>query len=264
MSPRFLTYCCLALTLFVTGCGSGDSDAPSADPNAGGKALRVGMNPAFPPLEYVDESGEIVGFEVDLTDALGEELGREIEYVNVAWNGIFGALTNGNIDLIVSAVTITDERKERYLFSDPYIEAGQVLVVRAGDREKYPDLASLSGAKVGAILNTTGHIKLQESEEIGEVVAYENAGLTFLDLMNGNVEAIMMDKPVADYFASQKPESAGKLAVVGDLYTDEQFGIVARPGDAALIRDVNAALETLRANGTYDRIYARWFGEREG
>lgn len=208
-------------------------------------------------MEFVDDTGRIVGLDVDLVTEVARHAGFDADVKNVAWDGIFGALKGGTIDVIASSVTITDDRKAQFDFTSPYMRAGQVVLVRATDASKYPDLASLKGRKVGVQLATTGAERMQK--EPVELKQYNTAGLAMIDLSNGNIEAVMIDKPVADYYAFKKPEFAKKIVVVGAPYTDEQFGFVLRKGDTATRQKLDSALAELQKNGTIEKLQAKWF-----
>lgn len=243
----------LAVMSQMTGCGQKDTSG------ATGSAVKlvVASEASFPPMEFVDDAGTVVGFDIDLIKAVAKEAGLELEIKNVAWDGIFGALQSGTVNAIISSVTITEERKSKFDFTEPYIRAGQVVLVRTGDKAKYPDLASLKGKPVGVQMGTTGAERMQK--ETVELKQYNTAGLAVIDLANGNVEAVMIDKPVADYYSTQKPEFTKKVEVSGEPYTAEQFGIVVRKDDKELLQKLNGALTKLRQDGTLKRIEENWF-----
>jgi len=247
----------LVLACALAGCGERERETPRSNSP---RPLVVGTDAAFPPMEFTQDDGTIVGFDIDLVEAVGREIDRPADVRNIAWSGIFGALKNGTVDLVVSSVTITPERSQAFLFADPYLDAGQVLVVRTEDRERYSTLDDLSGHRIGAQAGTTGHLRLDQEQGLGEIVAYESSPLAMLDLVNGSIDGVLIDKPVAEYYAARKPELSGKLSVVGDMYTEERFGFVARHDDKALVAEVNAALARIRASGEYDRIREKWFG----
>lgn len=250
----------VALALAALAAAGCRQDAAQASRDDAPKPLVVGTDAAFPPMEFTQDDGSIAGFDADLVEAIGRELDRPVDLRNIAWSGMFGALKNGTLDLVASSVTITPERQQAFLFSEAYMEAGQALIVRVGDRERFPDLDSLAGHRIGAQAGTTGHLRLEQEQGLGEIVAYDSSPLAMIDLVNGSIDAVMIDKPVADYYAARKPELAGKLAVVGDMYTEERFGLVARKDEQALMADINRALARIRESGEYDRIHEKWFG----
>lgn len=242
----------LPVVLFLGACSERHS------PSLAAKKVVIGSEASFPPMEFIDDQGQIVGFDIDVVKAIAKETGLDIEIRNVAWDGIFGALKSGSVDVIASSVTITDERKAQFDFSRPYYRAGQSLLVRSSDSQKYPDLSALQGKTVGVQIGTTGAEHMQKLGNY-ELKQYNTAGLAIIDLANGQVEAVLIDKPVADYHASQKPEFRDKIVVAGEPYTTENFGLVVRKGDTELLNVLNTGLEKLEANGTLQKLEAKWF-----
>ena len=220
---------------------------------------KIGTNAEYPPFENVDEAGEIVGFDVDLITAIAEASGFEFEWVNTRWDGIFVALQSGEFDAVISAATITDERAEIVNFSDPYFNAGQMIVVRAGEAEiEGPE--DLAGKKAGVQLGTTGDIWLTEQTQ-AEVVRFDENTLAFQSLANGDVDAAVADGPTAVDIVKANPEMM--LKVLPDVYTEEFYGIAVNKDRADLLQAINAGLAAVRADGTYDAIYDKWFAVPE-
>jgi peptide/nickel transport system substrate-binding protein len=240
--------------------------APTATPEpeptateAPPSAYKIGTNAEYPPFENVDEAGEIVGFDVDLFEAIAEVAGFEFEWVNTRWDGIFVALQSGEFDAVISAATITEERAEIVDFSDPYFNAGQMITVRAGETGiKGPE--DLAGRKVGVQLGTTGDIWLTDETQ-AEVVRYDENTLAFQALANGDLDAAVADGPTAVDIVKANPEM--NLKVLPEVYTDELYGIAVNEDRAELLVAINRALAALRADGTYDAIYDKWFGVSE-
>ena len=223
----------------------------------------VGCDAAFPPFEYLDEeTGELTGFDLDLMRAIGAELGMKVEIKNVSWDGIIPGLLTGNYDVIASGMTITEERKQVVNFSDPYINAGLVIITRANDNSiKGPE--DLAGKRVAVQINATGDLaatamKEEKGIKIAEIKRFTHATDPFLELKNGNVEAVVMDLPVA---GAQMKANPGIYKIVGEPFTSEEYGFALRKSDTELLAKINQALATLKANGTYDQIYQKYFGE---
>lgn len=223
----------------------------------------VGCDAAFPPFEYLDEkTGELVGFDLDLMRAIGAELGMAVEIKNVSWDGIIPGLLSGNYNVIASGMTITEERKQVVNFSDPYINAGLVIVTRANDNSiKGPE--DLAGKRVAVQINSTGDLAATEMQEekgikIAQIKRFTHATDPFLELKNGNVEAVVMDLPVA---GAQMKANPGLYKIVGEPFTSEEYGFALRKSDTELLAKINQALATLKANGTYDQIYQKYFGQ---
>jgi His/Glu/Gln/Arg/opine family amino acid ABC transporter permease subunit len=217
--------------------------------------LRIGTDATYPPFASA-QGGDFSGFDIDLGRALARELGVEPVFVNASFDGIFPALQNGSFDVVLSAVTITPERRAVLLFSDPYIDAGQLLAVRQ-ERHDINGPADLPGKRVGVQINTTAQFDLEK--RAGVILAkYNTIDLALLDLQNRRIDAVVSDAPVLRYMTRL---SFRDLKAVGDQFTDEKLGIVLAPGSEDLRRAVNAALWRLEDAGEYARISRQWFGE---
>ncbi|MGE5574316.1 MAG: basic amino acid ABC transporter substrate-binding protein [Bacillota bacterium] len=231
--------------------------APGPDAAEDVPVLKVGCDVAFPPFEWQDEqTGEFKGFDIDLIKAVAEEMGMKAEIVNTAWDGILPGLLNGNYDVIVSGMTITDERAQSVSFSDPYFTAGQVIVVRK-DTEDITQPSDLKGRKVSVQINTTGDFAASKIEGIGEIKRFNLAPDAFLELKNGSADACVMDIAVA----ADAVKNDDSLKIVGAPFTVEYYGIAMRKDREDLLKSINKALATLKSTGKYDEIYARYFGE---
>jgi polar amino acid transport system substrate-binding protein len=219
------------------------------------KKLVVAQDTTFPPMEYLDDSKATVGFDVDLVNEIAKEAKLDVEFKSVSWDGIFAGVQNGTYDIIASSVTITDERKATMDFSDPYVNAGQVLVVLS-DNNKDTKLADFAGRNVGAQVNTTGSMEVDKIKTI-KLKAYDDIALSFDDLVNKRVEAVVIDTPVAAMYV-KNPKFAGKIKIVGEPMTSEFYGIVVKKGNKELLDKINAALATLTANGKLEELKAKW------
>jgi polar amino acid transport system substrate-binding protein len=219
------------------------------------KKVVVATDATWPPMEYVDADKEIVGFDIDLMKAIAEEAGFEVEFKNVAWDGIFAGLAAGEYDAIISSVTITDGRKEKYDFSAPYINAGQIVVAGADSDITGPD--GLSGRTVGAQISTTGAMAMQEKEGV-TVKEYDEVGLAFEDLVAGRIDAVVCDTPVAADFALQRDEYKDALKIVGEPFTDEYYGILVQKGNADLLKMINDGLKAVQDKGLDAQFETEW------
>lgn len=222
-------------------------------------ALVVATDATFPPFEYVEEgSKDIVGFDIDLMNAIAEKADLEIRYQNVAWDPLLAGMADCQYDMAISAMTITAERAEQFSFSDPYINAGQIIAVEV-DNDTIGGPDDLVGATIGAQIGTTGAM---EAEEIADttVKVYDTYELAFLDLANGQIDAVIADYPTAVAFVNQ---NADQLKVVGDVFTDENYGIAFCKGNDELISQVNAALSELQDEGFVEQLVIEWYGSAE-
>jgi polar amino acid transport system substrate-binding protein len=220
-------------------------------------ALVVATDAAFPPFEYIDEdTKDIIGFDIDLMNAIAEKADLNIEYQNVAWDPLLAGMADCQYDMAISAMTITADRAEQFSFSDPYINAGQIVVVSA-DNEDVGGPDDLVGATIGAQIGTTGAM---EAEAIADTTlkTYDTYQLAFLDLANGQIDAVIADYPTALAFVNKNSDD---LKVVGDVFTDENYGIAFCMGNDDLIAKVNDALAELQAEGFVDELVVEWYGE---
>ncbi|RME48883.1 MAG: hypothetical protein D6796_05685, partial [Caldilineae bacterium] len=231
---------------------------PEKEKAGGGEALgviKVGTNAEYPPFESVDESGNIIGFDIELMNAIAEAAGFEVEFVNTRWDGIFVALASGEFDAVISAATITEERKQTVDFSDPYFNAGQMIAVKQGSDIQGPD--DLNGKRVGVQLGTTGDIWVSENTT-AEVVRYDEITLAFQALAQGDVDAVVNDGPTSADIIRANPEMG--VTLVGEPFTEELYGIAVRKDRPDILAAINEGLAAVKASGKYDEIYNKWFG----
>lgn len=220
------------------------------------KKIVVASDCTWPPMEYVDENKNIVGFDIDLVNEVAKAAGFEVEIKNTAWDGIFAGLAAGNYQAIASSVTITDERKATMDFSEPYVNAGQVLVVRK-DTTGVTTLADLVGKKAGGQIGTTGVIEIGKVKGV-ELKTYDEVGLAYEDLANGNIDGVVADSPIAANFALQNPKYKDKLMIVGKPFTDEWLGFAVKKGDAATLKLFNDGLAKVKSSGKLDELVKKW------
>lgn len=239
----FAVFALLIASMLLAACGGGE----------GGK-VRVATDAAWPPFEYVDEnSKEIVGFDIDLMNAIAEKAGFEVEYINVAWDPLLAGMAQCQYDASISAMTITEERKESFNFSDPYFAAGQVVTVQVGNTD-ITSKDALTGKTVGAQIGTTGAIEVGNMEGV-TLKTYDDVGLAFQDLMNGQIDAVVADNPLALGYVGENPD---KLKTVGDVFTDEYYGVAVCKDNTQLVEDINEALAELIAEGYIDELVEKW------
>ncbi|MBC7912215.1 MAG: ABC transporter permease subunit [Pyrinomonadaceae bacterium] len=217
--------------------------------------LRIGTDATYPPFETA-EGGQFTGFDIDLANAVAREMNLRAVFTNSGFDGIFPALQNGTFDIVISAVTITPERSATLLFTDPYINAGQLLAVHT-DTQGIEKPDDLKGKRIGVQINTTAQFDFEKREGV-EIVKYDSVALALTDLRNKRIDAVVGDAPVLRYMILQ---SFRDLKTVGKQFTDEKLGIVLARESDDLRRAINAALWRVIESGEYDRIHQRWFGE---
>ena len=220
------------------------------------KTITVATDATWPPMEIVDAQKNIVGFDIDFLKAVAKEAGFKVVFKNTAWDGIFAGIEAGKYDAIISSVTITDERKKTMDFSDPYINAGQILVVPK-TAKAVKVLADLKGKKAGAQIGTTGAMEIKKVSGV-ELKTYDEIGLAFEDMAAGRIAAVVCDTPVAANFALQRKEYKDKFKIVGQPFTEEYYGIVVKKGNKELLDLLNKGIRAVKAKGIDKPIMKKW------
>jgi polar amino acid transport system substrate-binding protein len=246
MLRKVLTMLVLAALLFgVASCAKKEA-----------AKIVIATDATWPPMEMVDESKNIVGFDIDLMNAAAKAGGFEVEFRNTAWEGIFAGLESGKYDAVMSSVTITDERKEKMDFSVPYINAGQILVVKS-EVTGVETLANLVGKTVGAQIGTTGAFEIDKVMDVKKK-EYDEIGLAFADLANGRIDGVVVDTPVAALYALQNDEYKGTLKIVGQPFTDEFYGVAVNKGNKKVLDTLNKGLKKVLDAGDNKAIEEKW------
>lgn len=216
-------------------------------------AIRVATDATWPPFEYVDtETREIVGFDIDLFDAIAERAGLEVEYVNVAWDPLLAGMAQGTYDAAISSITIREDRLEQMNFSIPYYVAGQIIVTLTSNTD-ITGPETLSGKSVGVQSGTTGDFEAQEIPGV-TVVGYDEIGLAFVALMAEQIDAIICDTPVAYGYV----DKYDVLMTVGEVLTTEEYGIAVPKGKEDLLDQINDALQELLDEGIIEQLAQEW------
>lgn len=208
----------------------------------------------WPPFEFVDENGNLTGFEVELMPLIGEHVGVEMVVENIAWDTIFAGLANGQYDGVASGVTVTEERKQTMDFSMPIASQGQVVVVLQDSPIQSSD--DLNGKKVGVQIGTTGDFALDNYDV--DRRQYDDIGLAIQDMINGNLDACVCDSIIASDFVLANESYKGMLRVAGEPFTDEEIAIAVKKGNTELLDLINQGLEAMMADGSFDELKAKW------
>jgi len=222
----------------------------------GTSKIVIATDATWPPMEMVDESKNIVGFDIDLMTAAAKAGAFTVEFRNTAWDGIFAGLEGGKYDAVMSSVTITDERKQTMDFSIPYINAGQILVVKTGV-SGVAKLSDLVGKTVGAQIGTTGAFEIDKVKDVKKK-EYDEIGLAFADLVNGRINAVVCDTPVAAQYALQSAEYKGVLKIVGEPFTEEFYGVAVKKGNKKVLDTINKGLKKVLDAGENKAIADKW------
>ena len=262
-----------AISLALSACG-GSSSSDTTVPEEGGSTpiettdltfqpmsagkLTVCSDVPYEPFEYQDDAGNWTGFDMDLMSAVAQRYGLQLEVSKQAFDTILVAVNAGKCDVVASSVTITDERKKNVLFSDPYFDADQSLLVLKENAETYVDLAALAGKTIGVQTGTTGEIYAKENikDSSTKIQSFEDATAMFLALESKQIDAVLQDYPINAFRAVKQ----GTSAVTTKFPTGEQYGFAVALENADLQNALNESLNEFRAQGTYDEIFKKYFG----
>ena len=236
----FAIFLVLVCGLFFTACGS-DSEK-----------IQVATDATWPPFEYVDtDANEIVGFDIDLFTAIAERAGIDFEFVNVEWDPLLAGVAQGTYDAAISSITIREDRLADMSFSDPYFVAKQIIVTKTGS--DISEIADLVGKKVGVQSGTTGDIEASAVEGV-DVTGYDEIGMAFVALRNGQVDAVVCDTPVASGYIAKYSD----LMTVAEFPTVEEYGIAMPKGSDDLMQKINDGLAEVIADGVIDDLVQKW------
>lgn len=258
-----------ALLLSMTGlaaCGS-SSTAPAAKDQpkqdaaapAAQKVIQVGTDAEYPPFEKQD-GGKIVGFDVDVLNAVAAAEGMKVNIQHTGWDPLFDGIDKGKVDMGISAITINDDRKKTYDFSDPYFEAKQLILVPKNST--ITKLDDLKGKKIGVQSATTGQTVVQErfGKTYQGIKGYDDTPAAIDDLTNGRVDAVVADNGVVLEYV--KTLGGDKFKIVDDpSFKPEYYGMMVKKGNAALLAKINDGLKKIKSDGKLDALHKQYFGK---
>ena len=221
------------------------------------ETIRFATEASYPPFESMDANNKIVGFDVDLANALCKEIDATCTFSNQSFDSLIPSLKFRRIDAVMAGMDITPEREKQVLFSTPYYETSALFI---GQKGKYASIDALKGKKVGVQNGTTHQKFIMDKHPEITTVPYDSYQNARLDLQNGRIDAVFGDNAVVTEWL----KANDKLAAVGDKVTDKDYfgtglGIAVRQGNTALQQKFNTALEKVKKDGTYDSIYKKWF-----
>lgn len=221
--------------------------------------LRVGMEPGYMPFELTNQKGEIIGFDVDMAKRMAKAMKVELELVSTAWDGIIPALLTGKFDLIMSGMTLTQERNLSVNFAQPYILIGQSILMKkdlAGDVKSYKDLNDPKYT-VASKLGTTGEQATKRMIGKAKYISYETEQEGVMELVNGKIDAFVYDLPFNAIAVSQK--GGGKIVHLNEPFTKEPLAWAIRKGDPDFLNWLNNFMSQVKYDGVYEKIYMKWF-----
>ena len=248
-----------AVLMLVTCCAALAEDTGLDDVLAKGQLI-MGFDEAYPPMGFVDENGEHVGFDIDLATELTSRLGVELVLQPISWDAKELELSGGNIDCIWSGLTITPERQEQMLFSMPYLANEQILVVLADSG--IASVADIAGKVLGTQAGSSSVDVLEANPDfknsLAEIALSDDFVAALMDLKLGGIDVLLVDSVVGNYYISQQDDPSA-FVVLPEVLEAEEYGIAFRKDEQTLADAVNAQLIAMAEDGTLDTIRAKWF-----
>lgn len=251
----------LGLLASLAGCG-GKNDAQKETAKEKPQLL-VASETTYPPFEF-SQNGKLTGFDMDLIQAIGKLKGYDVKVNTLGFDSLIPAVKAGKYDCAISAMTITEDRKKSVDFTKPYFDSGLIIAV-AQNNNDIKTLADLKGKKLAGEVGTTGlnaenDIKAQDPKT--NVAVFDAVGEAFMELQKGGADAVINDYPVTAYYIQTTGKD--KIKMVGDKFsTGDQYGIAVKKGNTKILNMLNDGIDKLKANGEYDKIYKKWFGEEK-
>ncbi|MGX9416001.1 transporter substrate-binding domain-containing protein [Vibrio sp. WJH972] len=247
----------LALGAIVL-CSATANASEGLDRIAESGELRACFDAGYMPFEMKSKNNSYVGFDIDLGKVMAKEMGVKYVPVNTAWDGIIPALITGKCDMIIAGMTINAQRNMKVNFSDPYIIVGQSIILNPkleGKIKSYKDL-NTSEHTVTSKLGTTGEVVVKRMLSKAKYNAFETETDAAMEVINGKADAMIYDMPFVSIYAAQNSD---KVASILEPFTFEPLGIAVKQGDPDMLNFLNNFLRQIKGDGTYDRIYDKWF-----
>lgn len=253
-----LVLLCLMLASFamiVAGCGGSDTAKKDAQ-----QKIVIGLDDSFPPMGFRDEKNQIVGFDIDMAKEAAKRLGMQVEFKAIDWSSKESELNGKRVDCLWNGMNITEERKKNVLFSEPYMDARQVLFVPKNSPIK--GVKDLEGKVIGVQNASTADEKIIERGWQGkykEIRKYGDFIEAFMDLEAGRLDAIVGDEIVGRFYLSKKPDAF--VVLEEDFCECGTFGIAFRKTDTELRNKVQAVMDEMKKDGSGAKISEKWFGK---
>lgn len=223
--------------------------------------LIVGTSADFPPFEFVNKKGQIVGLDIDIAKKIADALGVKLVIKDMAFDALIPALLSKDVDIVIAGMTITKEREKMVAFSIPYFEADQAAVVLKSNNN-IKNVSDLVGKIIGVQQGTTGDLWVTNNlvkkglVKDDNVKRYDRVTIALLELKKGTVQVVIIDKPVAETYVKLDPSL--KIAFV--IKTGEKYGIAIRKSDKELLNLINKVLESMKQSGELEKLIKKWFG----
>ena len=259
MKKKFsLALMMITIMMVIAACGTKDEGASGDGDGEGEKTLRVVTDAAYAPFEILKE-GKVVGFDVDVVNAVAQEAGFKVKIEHVGWDPLFAELNNKTADMGMSAISINDKRKQTYDFSVPYfLSTNKILVPEGSDIKAAEDL---KGKEVAVQANTTGQFAVEKvlGKNHKDIRKFDTTVLAIMDMKKGGAKAVVADNGVIEEYAKNNPKDKFVVVEDEDAFEYEFYGLMF-PKDSEERVAVDKALNEIFDNGTYTQIYKKWFG----
>lgn len=241
----------------LAGCASSKTASTGETTENLANVIVMGTNAEFEPFEYRDGL-EITGFDVEVAKKIAEKLGKELVIEDMAFDALIMALDSDKVDFVAAGMTADDIRRTQVDFSDSYFKSKQMIIVKAEDTT-IATSEDLVGKKVGVQLGTTGDIFVSKTEGIAEVVQFQAGTQAIMDLKNGKIDAVVIDAEPA----KKMTQGQSDLKLLDAPFVEEEYAIAVKKGNDDILAAINETLAEIKADGTYDEIYAKYFGAAE-
>lgn len=222
----------------------------------------MGTNATFPPFEEI-KGGEVVGFDVEISQIIADKLGKTLKVEDMEFNQLLGAVSSGKIDFVAAGMTVDEERAKQVDFSDNYFKSKQVIIVQEGN-DNITTAEDLIGKKVGVQLGTTGDLFVSDytSEATGEgveVIQFNKGAMAVAELSAGKIDAVVLDEEPAKKIVANYEG----VEIIEASFIDENYALAVKKGNTELLAEINEVLAEIQADGTYDKLYEEYFGKTE-
>lgn len=259
MKKIFLPF--LLLFFFVTGCSVGSDNDKNNNAIKNSNKLIIGLDDEYAPMGFRNEKGEIVGFDIDLAKEVGKRMGIEFEFKPIDWDNKREEITSGNVDILWNGTDITDERKEYMIFSRPYMENRQILIVPRGNPQNIHSVGDLKGKSVGTQAGSSSRDYVDANPSLKnsfkEFKTYLNFKEAFADLEGGNVEVLICDELAGRYELNKDPQKFAVIEVT--VGATCEIGIGFRKNDVELRDKIQKVFDDMIKDGTAKKISEKWF-----
>ena len=244
--------------ILIVACSQQNDPSENLSASAPQEKIVIGLDDNFPPMGFRDSKGEIVGFDIDLAREAAKRMNVRVSFMPIDWSTKEDELTSKRIDAIWNGFSVTEERKKTFLFSQPYMQNHQIVIVTANS--PIQSKADLKGKVVGVQDGSSAVEAVTKDEELAksmkEIKKFGDNVTALMDLTTGRLDAVVVDEVVGRYYTSQK---AGQYRILSEDLGSEDYGVGLRKEDTALLAKLEEALAAMNADGTAKKIYAQWF-----